>query len=303
MFRDPTPGEVQNFMNMVNQQFISFQDQRRAAQMQATFGQFPGPGITFPVQGGASFLSPFGAPRDGGARVHMGVDLGAPEGTPVVAAVNGKVIMVDTVDTYRPGGSEDRQGKAIGILGDDGRYYFYAHLSAVNVANGQRVAAGQPIGAVGHTGNARNTVPHLHFEIRQGGRGGAAIDPKPVLYGGQAAAPARPAQQQPQAVTVQNPSQDVVPEAIRQTPEYKALYAGRPSGESEETYARRFEQAGQRVLGGATPKPEFIRAGMFAKSPAVTAGAVALAPSSMEEPTFIERLFRLMDALEQTVGR
>lgn len=96
------------------------------------------------------------APRSGG-RKHAGIDIFAPEGTPAVASVSGEVV--------RAGNDGGKAGNRVWIKGTDGRYYFYAHLSSINVQVGQQVSAGQTVGGVGRTGNARTTPPHLHFSV------------------------------------------------------------------------------------------------------------------------------------------
>lgn len=140
----------------------------------------PPPGILVPVAG----ISPdrlrdsWGAPRSGG-RWHKGIDIFAPPGTPVVAAVPGTVTL--------SGPSGGLGGTRVWVRGDDGRYYYYAHLSFTSVQAGQRVEAGHVLGGVGNTGNARTTPAHLHFSIntRQGAETGD-INPFHVLSGGHA---------------------------------------------------------------------------------------------------------------------
>jgi murein DD-endopeptidase MepM/ murein hydrolase activator NlpD len=92
-------------------------------------------------------------------RLHAGVDRAAATGTPIVAAAAGTVASAGSV--Y--GG----YGISVLIQHDGGISTHYAHLSATPVRPGERVAAGQPIGAEGSTG--RSTGPHLHFEVRDGG--------------------------------------------------------------------------------------------------------------------------------------
>lgn len=88
---------------------------------------------------------------------HMGIDLAAPKGTPIMAAHNGLVIYV---------GKEFRgYGRVVMIEGRDGFASLYAHLSKANVKPGQQVKQGQLVGAMGRTGHA--TGVHLHFEIRR----------------------------------------------------------------------------------------------------------------------------------------
>jgi murein DD-endopeptidase MepM/ murein hydrolase activator NlpD len=103
-----------------------------------------------------------------GAAWHPGIDFPAAAGTPVAAARGGLVVETG----YLP----DGYGRRIVIDHGLGERSLYAHLSAVLVAIGQRVATGARIGRVGSTGFS--TGPHLHFEVRVRG---AAIDPLPAL--------------------------------------------------------------------------------------------------------------------------
>ncbi len=101
---------------------------------------------------------------------HSGIDLGAPFGTPVLAAKAGRVDFAGWGDGY---------GNLIELdHGSTGTRY--AHLEAIYVYQGQQVAQGQQIGIVGSTG--RSTGPHLHFEIMvPSGDGWVALDPAPYL--------------------------------------------------------------------------------------------------------------------------
>ena len=133
--------------------------------------------LAFPVQGvnGSAIWSGFGAERDGGRRAHRGVDIFAARGTPVLAASDG---WVTRVETTRVGGNVIWVQPLFGNM----RLY-YAHLHEQWVEPGEFVLAGQPLGAVGNTGNAVTTPPHLHFGVyvrRQGVRGGAQ-DPADFL--------------------------------------------------------------------------------------------------------------------------
>lgn len=117
-----------------------------------------------PVQGGGRwFRDDWGAPR-GDTGVHVGNDIVASRGTPVVAPVSGTL--------------ELRQGKIGGnafyVRGDDGNTYYGAHLDAYVRAAG-RIEAGQQIGVVGDTGDAKGGVTHLHFEFHPGH--GDPVDP------------------------------------------------------------------------------------------------------------------------------
>lgn len=123
------------------------------------------PSLTFPVAGrtSRSIGSFFGDPREAGRRVHHGVDIFAPRGTPVVAAAEAYVTRVDTT----PVG-----GRVIWLRDSErGSSIYYAHLHEILVREDTEVAPGDTIGTVGNTGNARTTPPHLHFGLyfrRQG---------------------------------------------------------------------------------------------------------------------------------------
>jgi murein DD-endopeptidase MepM/ murein hydrolase activator NlpD len=132
------------------------------------------PGLShFPVagRGEAAIASFWGADRDGGARRHQGIDIMAPRGTPAIAAATG----------YITGAGQNQLGGRIVWLADieHGQQLYYAHLDRQLVHPGQRVRAGDTLGLVGNTGNARNTEPHLHFGVYRAGR--VAVDPLPFV--------------------------------------------------------------------------------------------------------------------------
>jgi murein DD-endopeptidase MepM/ murein hydrolase activator NlpD len=110
----------------------------------------------WPVSGVMTQRFSYRGPKNG----HAGLDLAAPSGTPVYAALSGTVTF--------SGWNVYGYGQLITIRGIDGRDYYYAHNSARMVSRGQRVRQGQLISRVGNTGNS--TGPHLHFEIRSGSR-------------------------------------------------------------------------------------------------------------------------------------
>ncbi len=102
-------------------------------------------------------------PGTGKVRPHNGLDIGKPLGTPVLAAAAGTV----TTDRYEATG----YGNYIIISHAGGMETRYAHLSSSGVREGDKVTQGQEIGKVGSTpGKPYSTGPHLHFELREGGK-------------------------------------------------------------------------------------------------------------------------------------
>ena len=126
----------------------------------------------FPVQGMCGYSDTWHAPRSGG-RLHLGVDIMAPEGKLLYAVADGTITKIYT---DRPG---SLAGNGLRLTMDDGTYFFYAHLLsfAEGIEVGTKVVAGQVIGKNGSTGNSG--TPHLHFEIHPDG--GAAINPYPIV--------------------------------------------------------------------------------------------------------------------------
>ncbi len=95
----------------------------------------------------------------GRGRVHEAIDIHAPQGSPVLAVVPGRIVKLH---------SGARGGLSVYLLDDDGRTrYYYAHLDgyAEGLREGQRVERGQVIGFVGDTGNASPGDYHLHFSV------------------------------------------------------------------------------------------------------------------------------------------
>ncbi|MDO8521233.1 MAG: peptidoglycan DD-metalloendopeptidase family protein [bacterium] len=131
--------------------------------------------IAFPVSGEYVFRDDFHEPRGGGTRLHLGNDILAAKMTPLVAVIDGYVNYV-----ARP---EASWGYEISLQDGEGYTYSYLHINndtpgtddgrggeanayVPGVHRGATVSRGQLIGWVGDSGNAENTVPHLHFEIR-----------------------------------------------------------------------------------------------------------------------------------------
>lgn len=127
----------------------------------------------FPVAGkdNSAIGSFWGMDRDGGKRRHEGIDIFAKRGTPVVAVTDG---IVSYTGEKGLGGKQVWQREG----GMFGRSLYYAHLDSIKTTGGSRVKAGDTLGFVGNTGNARTTNPHLHFGIYRGG----AVDPLPFVY-------------------------------------------------------------------------------------------------------------------------
>jgi murein DD-endopeptidase MepM/ murein hydrolase activator NlpD len=108
----------------------------------------------------------FGAARSGG-RSHVGVDIFAAYGTPVVAPASGTV-------EHR---ENNLGGMSYHLVAEDGTYYYGTHLSGYENVDVGHVEAGTVIGYVGTSGNAQGTPPHLHWEIHPAGRGTPPINP------------------------------------------------------------------------------------------------------------------------------
>jgi hypothetical protein len=142
-----------------------------------------GESMYFPVIGDVKYSDTFGACRSGCSRTHEGVDIKAPKMTPVVAVKDGTV-----------GWMHNEQGGkccAMELRHDDGWESWYIHLNndtpgtddgqgwgfAPGIERGVHVVAGQLIGYVGDSGNAENTVSHLHFELHK--PDGTVVNPTP----------------------------------------------------------------------------------------------------------------------------
>jgi len=146
----------------------------------ATPGAGGGPditGIVCPVQGavaGRDFSNDWGYPRSGG-RYHQGNDIFARRGTAVVAAQNATIVRWNP-----PSAQTSLGGITVTYRTADGSEWYNAHLDSVasGIAPGVSVAAGQTIGTVGTTGNARGTPPHLHLGRKSGG---SWVNPWPTI--------------------------------------------------------------------------------------------------------------------------
>nr|WP_264925558.1 peptidoglycan DD-metalloendopeptidase family protein [Streptomyces sp. A012304] len=118
--------------------------------------------------------SPYGSrehPLTGVTKLHTGVDFGAPQGAPVVAAREGRVVFAAMTRAYG-----NRVVVDHGTIDGKRLETTYSHLSALDVTVGQAVRSGTPVGRVGSTG--LSTGPHLHFEVVYDGY---YADPRPWL--------------------------------------------------------------------------------------------------------------------------
>lgn len=103
-------------------------------------------------------------------RSHEGIDIFAPRGTPIQATTQG---IISKVGNNRLG------GRVVVIIGPGGAGHYYAHLeSYADISPNDWVNAGDIIGYVGNSGNAKGTPPHVHYGIYINGR---AVNPYPLL--------------------------------------------------------------------------------------------------------------------------
>ena len=125
---------------------------------------------SWPVPGHSRISSPYGYrihPIFNTKKMHTGIDIPAPTGTPAVAIDSGKVIFSGTKGGY---------GNTVMIQHDDGKVTLYGHNSKLAVSVGQRVEKGQVVSKIGSTGNSSG--PHLHFEVRINGK---HVNPVPYI--------------------------------------------------------------------------------------------------------------------------
>jgi Peptidase family M23 len=147
--------------------------------------------IVFPVLGATHYSDDFGQPRAGGA--HQGIDILAAKRSLALAAEAGKIKFWTTSATA---------GCMLYLYGASGTTYYYIHLNndltrnndnrgkcvagtayAPGLKDGAKVAAGQPVGFVGNSGDANGLHAHLHFEVHP--NGGKAVDGYPYLQAAQ----------------------------------------------------------------------------------------------------------------------
>lgn len=139
---------------------------------QKNTGAYTGGIMSWPVPGYSRISSPYGYrihPVFKTKKLHTGIDIPAPTGTPITAASDGTVIYAGTLGGY---------GKTIMLDHGGGIVTLYGHNSSLVVKEGQEVKKGSTIAKAGSTGVS--TGPHCHFEVR---KNGAYVDPIPWLKG------------------------------------------------------------------------------------------------------------------------
>lgn len=130
--------------------------------------------FAMPVKGNFRWTSGFGYrndPKGYGTRMHEGTDMAGAPGTPIYATGDGVVIHA---------GWDNGYGRSVEIDHGFGIVTRYAHLSSLDVTDGQKVSRGEKIGGMGSTG--RSTGTHLHYEVRIGG---AAVNPMTFIKAAQ----------------------------------------------------------------------------------------------------------------------
>ena len=147
-------------------------DREFAERAQALFAPLNGSMLRMPVVGvySRNLSNSWHDPRDGG-RVHKGIDIFAPKGTEVVAVADGIVSYI---------GDQKLGGHCIWLTTENGASFYYAHLDrwAPGLYEGMEVQAGDLLGYVGNTGNAKYTPSHLHFGVNDNDE---MVNPYPLL--------------------------------------------------------------------------------------------------------------------------
>lgn len=148
-------------------------DKEFAARAKALFAPLNGASLNMPVVGVTppDLYNSWGAARDGGRRLHKGIDIFAPKGTAIVAVTDGIVSYI---------GEQPKGGLCLWLTTENGTSFYYAHLDrwAAGLYEGMEVSSGDLLGYVGNTGNAKTTPPHLHFGVNDNDE---MVNPYPLL--------------------------------------------------------------------------------------------------------------------------
>lgn len=143
------------------------------------------PSLLLPVVGieSSDLDDNWGVPRDGGRRRHRGIDIFAPRGRELVAVADGYISFI---------GEQGKGGNVVWLRTPSGYAFYYAHLErwAPGIYEGMQVRAGDLLGYVGTTGNAKRTAPHLHFSVHD--PNDEAVNPYHLLKFGQFVSSATP---------------------------------------------------------------------------------------------------------------
>lgn len=154
-------------------QSASVRDKELAERAKALFAPIAASGIRMPVVGirAIDLDDSWHAPRDGGARLHTGIDIFASRGTEVVAVADGIISYI---------GDQPKGGHCLWLTTENGSSFYYAHLDrwAPGIYEGMEVQSGDLLGYVGNTGNAIHTPSHLHFAVNQNDE---MVNPYPIL--------------------------------------------------------------------------------------------------------------------------
>jgi murein DD-endopeptidase MepM/ murein hydrolase activator NlpD len=304
LFADPTEGEIAQIQAAVAGAAAS------KARSSSPYGQTMGKassgtaqvnseGWIQPITGG-HYESSWGDPRSGGTRSHHGIDVGAANGTPILAPRTGVVQSANR--------SSSLGGWQLYIVDEEGFRHYFAHMQSDSpLQAGTKVFAGQVVGYVGETGNAAG--PHLHYGLYD--PSGNITDPYPYLAGATktysqagdfpkavgkgATAPGADIMTDPQTVALQ---------AFRDLPAYKEMFANLPAGMSDEVLVQGISSllaswTGGEVIGAA---PEAVRTGVkAASSEALWGQLIGDDAAWRESPTLRSRISRIagvFDSLE-----
>lgn len=163
--RKPTIAPTTTTTQARNREFAD-----RARALFAPLSSLP---LRMPVVGirGFDLSDSWHDPRDGGARLHKGIDIFAPRGTEIVAVADGIVSYI---------GDQPKGGHCLWLTTENGASFYYAHLDrwAAGLYEGMEVQSGDLLGYVGNTGNAKTTPSHLHFGVNQNDE---MVNPYPLL--------------------------------------------------------------------------------------------------------------------------
>ncbi len=172
----PAPATTSVVANLAPASLVGGAEPGRcpAAKMAQGRRSVAGVRLRYPLTRWAGEISPFGwrySSARGAWRLHTGIDLISPPGTPVLAVMAGQVARVDTIGGY---------GIAVIVDHGNGWQSLYAHLQAVAVRPCTVLPAGGKLGWVGRSGSA--STDHLHLELRSGrGPSQVAVDPAKYL--------------------------------------------------------------------------------------------------------------------------